>query len=110
MLIPLEPSIKNLLGNTKEMDWSFCWEILRLVRVPCRLVSRLLHCTFVLFFTRYVFNLYKICMDEQYFGLREDQVPLVVIQTTDGQKYLKANLESDQIAPWLKEYKVILVF
>ncbi|KAJ6730489.1 PROTEIN DISULFIDE ISOMERASE-LIKE 1-2 [Salix viminalis] len=41
----------------------------------------------------------------QYFGLREDQVPLVVIQTTDGQKYLKANLESDQIAPWLKEYK-----
>nr|ABK96365.1 unknown [Populus trichocarpa x Populus deltoides] len=41
----------------------------------------------------------------QYFGLKEDQVPLIVIQTTDGQKYLKANLVSDQIAPWLKEYK-----
>eukprot|EP00258_Populus_trichocarpa_P001734 XP_002300980.2 protein disulfide-isomerase [Populus trichocarpa] len=41
----------------------------------------------------------------QYFGLKEDQVPLIVIQTTDGQKYLKPNLVSDQIAPWLKEYK-----
>jgi len=78
--------------------------------VPCRLVRLLLHGTLVLFFTRNVFNLRKICMDEQYFGLKEDQVPLIVIQTTDGQKYLKANLVSDEIAPWLKEYKVMLVF
>jgi len=78
--------------------------------VPCRLVRLLLHGTLVLFFTRNVFNLRRICMDEQYFGLKEDQVPLIVIQTTDGQKYLKANLVSDQIAPWLKEYKVMLVF
>lgn len=78
--------------------------------MPCRLVRLLLHGTLVLFFTRNVFNLRKICMDEQYFGLKEDQVPLIVIQTTDGQKYLKANLVSDQIAPWLKEYKVMLVF
>ncbi|XP_050235393.1 protein disulfide-isomerase [Mercurialis annua] len=41
----------------------------------------------------------------QYFGLKEDQVPLIVIQTNDGQKYLKANLEADQIAPWVKDYK-----
>ncbi|OAY58285.1 protein disulfide-isomerase [Manihot esculenta] len=41
----------------------------------------------------------------QYFGLKEDQVPLIVIQTNDGQKYLKANLEPDHIAPWVKEYK-----
>ncbi|PON94599.1 Protein disulfide isomerase [Trema orientale] len=41
----------------------------------------------------------------QYFGLREDQVPLIVIQTNDGQKYLKSNLEPDHIAPWVKEYK-----
>ncbi|CAK7346960.1 unnamed protein product [Dovyalis caffra] len=41
----------------------------------------------------------------QYFGLREDQVPLLIIQTTDGTKYLKPNLESDQIAPWVKDYK-----
>ncbi|KAA8538447.1 hypothetical protein F0562_028007 [Nyssa sinensis] len=41
----------------------------------------------------------------QYFGLKEDQVPLIVIQTNDGQKYLKANLEADQIASWVKEYK-----
>ncbi|KAL5559636.1 hypothetical protein UlMin_035847 [Ulmus minor] len=41
----------------------------------------------------------------QYFGLKEDQVPLIVVQTNDGQKYLKPNLEPDHIAPWVKEYK-----
>ncbi|KAL8126532.1 hypothetical protein AgCh_013708 [Apium graveolens] len=40
----------------------------------------------------------------QYFGLSEDQAPVILIQTSDGQKYLKANVEADQIAPWLKEY------
>ena len=43
----------------------------------------------------------------QYFGLRKEQVPLIVIQTTDGQKYLKANLEPDHIAPWVQDYKVM---
>ena len=46
-------------------------------------------------------------MNEQYFGLKDDQVPLIVIQTNDGQKYLKPNLEPDHIAPWVKEYQVI---
>ncbi|XAR62810.1 Protein disulfide-isomerase [Bertholletia excelsa] len=41
----------------------------------------------------------------EYFGLKEDQVPLIIIQSNDGQKYIKANLESDQISSWLKEYK-----
>jgi protein disulfide-isomerase A1 len=41
----------------------------------------------------------------QYFGLQEDQVPLIVIQTSKGEKYLKSNLESEQIAPWVEEYK-----
>ncbi|XP_020247461.1 protein disulfide-isomerase-like isoform X1 [Asparagus officinalis] len=40
----------------------------------------------------------------QYFGLKEDQVPLVVIQENDGKKYLKPNVEPDQISTWLKEY------
>lgn len=40
----------------------------------------------------------------QYFGLKEDQVPLIVIQKNEGQKYLKQNLEPDHIAPWLKDY------
>ncbi|XP_058097456.1 protein disulfide-isomerase [Magnolia sinica] len=40
----------------------------------------------------------------QYFGLKEEQVPLIIIQTNDGQKYLKPNLEPDHIALWLKEY------
>lgn len=40
----------------------------------------------------------------QYFGLKEDQVPLVIIQTVDGQKYLKSNIEAAQITTWLKDY------
>lgn len=43
----------------------------------------------------------------QYFGLEESQVPLIIIQTNDGKKYLKPNLEADQIASWLKDYKVV---
>ncbi|KAJ0976830.1 hypothetical protein J5N97_012304 [Dioscorea zingiberensis] len=41
----------------------------------------------------------------QFFGLSEEQVPLIVVTNTDGQKYLKANVEPDQIASWLKEYE-----
>jgi len=41
----------------------------------------------------------------QYFGLKEDQVPLIVLQQHDGDKYLNPNLEPDQILPWLKDYK-----
>ncbi|XP_057490551.1 protein disulfide-isomerase-like [Actinidia eriantha] len=41
----------------------------------------------------------------EYFGLKEDQVPVIVIQTNNGQKYIKPNLEPDQIASWVKEYK-----
>ncbi|KAJ3671616.1 hypothetical protein LUZ60_007695 [Juncus effusus] len=40
----------------------------------------------------------------QYFGLKEDQVPLIVLQENDGQKYLNPNLEPGQILPWLKDY------
>ncbi|XP_043721676.1 protein disulfide-isomerase-like [Telopea speciosissima] len=40
----------------------------------------------------------------QYFGLQEDQVPLLIIQNNDGKKYFKPNLDPDHIAPWLKEY------
>ncbi|XP_065880842.1 protein disulfide-isomerase [Euphorbia lathyris] len=41
----------------------------------------------------------------QYFGLKGDQVPLIIVQTEDGQKYLKSNLEADHIAPWVEDYK-----
>ncbi|KAH7861965.1 hypothetical protein Vadar_033134 [Vaccinium darrowii] len=40
----------------------------------------------------------------QYYGLKGDEAPLGYIQSNDGQKYLKTNLNPDQIAPWLKEY------
>ncbi|XP_054799237.1 protein disulfide-isomerase [Prosopis cineraria] len=41
----------------------------------------------------------------QYFGLKEDQVPLIIIQHNDGKKFLKPNVESDHISAWLKDYK-----
>jgi protein disulfide-isomerase A1 len=41
----------------------------------------------------------------QYFGLKEDQVPLIIIQHNDGKKFFKPNLEPDHLATWLKAYK-----
>ncbi|KAG8378255.1 hypothetical protein BUALT_Bualt08G0118600 [Buddleja alternifolia] len=41
----------------------------------------------------------------QYFGIKEEQVPVIIIQTNDGQKYLKPNVEPDQIASWVKDFK-----
>ncbi|KAL1214582.1 Protein disulfide isomerase-like 1-2 [Cardamine amara subsp. amara] len=41
----------------------------------------------------------------QYFGLEESQVPLIIIQTPDSKKYLKVNLEVDQIESWVKDFK-----
>ncbi|CAH8357220.1 unnamed protein product [Eruca vesicaria subsp. sativa] len=41
----------------------------------------------------------------QYFGLEESQVPLIIIQTADDKKYLKTNLEVDQIESWLNDFK-----
>ncbi|CAK9313590.1 unnamed protein product [Citrullus colocynthis] len=40
-----------------------------------------------------------------YFGLKEDQVPVLLVQKNDRFKYVKFNVEADQIAPWVKEYK-----
>ncbi|XP_068644680.1 protein disulfide-isomerase-like [Aristolochia californica] len=40
----------------------------------------------------------------QYFGLKEAQVPLIIIQHEEGQKFLKAKLEHDHIASWLTAY------
>ncbi|XP_061359958.1 protein disulfide-isomerase-like [Gastrolobium bilobum] len=41
----------------------------------------------------------------QYFGLKEDQVPLIIIQHNDGKKFFKPNLEPDHLPTWLKAYK-----
>ncbi|XP_021759718.1 protein disulfide-isomerase-like [Chenopodium quinoa] len=40
----------------------------------------------------------------QYFGLKEDQVPLIIVQTNDGKKYVKDKVEADQIASWIQDY------
>lgn len=49
-------------------------------------------------------------MDGQFFGLKDDQLPLIFIQNSNGQKYLKPNVEPENIGPWLKEYTVRLLF
>ncbi|XP_057974011.1 protein disulfide-isomerase-like [Malania oleifera] len=41
----------------------------------------------------------------QYFGLKADQVPVIIIQSNAEHHYIKSSLEPDQIAPWIKEYK-----
>lgn len=40
----------------------------------------------------------------QYFGVKEEQVPLMIIETNDGTKYLKPQLKPDQIESWMKDY------
>ncbi|KAF8711247.1 hypothetical protein HU200_029265 [Digitaria exilis] len=40
----------------------------------------------------------------QYFGLKEEQAPLILIQESDSKKFLKDHIEADQIVSWLKEY------
>lgn len=45
-------------------------------------------------------------MLKQYFGLSENQLPFIIIETIDRKKYLKANLKPLQIADWMKDYMV----
>lgn len=45
-------------------------------------------------------------VSKQYFGLSEDLLPFIIIQTTDNKKYVKANLTPLQIADWMKDYMV----
>ncbi|KAH6765498.1 PDI-like 1-2 [Perilla frutescens var. hirtella] len=40
----------------------------------------------------------------QYFGLKAEQAPLLIIQKEDGQKYLKANIEPDHIDSFVKDF------
>ncbi|XP_019177239.1 PREDICTED: protein disulfide-isomerase-like [Ipomoea nil] len=40
-----------------------------------------------------------------HFGLKADQAPVILIQSTDGKNYLKPNVKPDDIASWVKDYK-----
>jgi protein disulfide-isomerase A1 len=40
----------------------------------------------------------------QYFGLKDDQAPLILIQDGDSKKFLKEQIQPDQIVSWLKDY------
>lgn len=39
-----------------------------------------------------------------YFKVKESQAPLIFIQGSDGKKYLKANVEPEQLVQWIKNY------
>ncbi|KAK6923718.1 Thioredoxin domain [Dillenia turbinata] len=43
--------------------------------------------------------------DVQYFGLKKEKLPSILVQDKDHEKYLKEEVESDHIAPWIKEFK-----
>lgn len=45
-------------------------------------------------------------VETQYFGLKEDQAPLILIQDSESKKFLKEQVEADQIVAWLKDYFV----
>ncbi|GAB2277277.1 disulfide-isomerase [Dionaea muscipula] len=42
----------------------------------------------------------------EYFGIEKDQAPLILIQKTEDQKFMMANLVPDQIVPWFKQYLI----
>lgn len=43
----------------------------------------------------------------QYFGLKPEQAPVIIIMDNDDQKYVKDHVEPDAIAAYLKDYKVM---
>ncbi|KAL6542455.1 Thioredoxin-like domain [Orobanche minor] len=46
----------------------------------------------------------------KYFGLKVEDAPLLIVHiAADGQKFLKTNIEPDQIASWMKDYSEGLV-
>ncbi|KAD3639982.1 hypothetical protein E3N88_29205 [Mikania micrantha] len=40
----------------------------------------------------------------QYFGLKENQSPVLIVQNSNGLKFINSNVEVDQLAPWLQDY------
>ncbi|KAL7141911.1 hypothetical protein ABFS83_08G086500 [Erythranthe nasuta] len=45
----------------------------------------------------------------QYFGLKTEQAPVIIVQTAEGKKYLQTNIAADQIASWVKDFSNGLV-
>ena len=45
------------------------------------------------------------CKLQQY-GVKDGQIPFIIL-LSDKTKYLKSNVEPDELSPWLKRYKVI---
>jgi hypothetical protein len=64
---------------------------------------------------RTIFSLFVIHSDRflssfwlvlQYFGLNEEDLPAYVIQNEKGKKFIKQNVEAEQLAPWLEDFLV----
>ncbi|CAF2084821.1 BnaA06g15500D [Brassica napus] len=41
----------------------------------------------------------------QHYGVEQRQLPLIILQTVDDKKYLKTNVEVDQIESWINDFK-----
>ncbi|GJZ07741.1 disulfide-isomerase-like protein [Tanacetum coccineum] len=41
----------------------------------------------------------------QFFGLKEEQTPVIIVQDTEGLKFINQNVQADHIAMWLKDFK-----
>ncbi|KAG2269011.1 hypothetical protein Bca52824_063566 [Brassica carinata] len=41
----------------------------------------------------------------QHYGVEQRQLPLIILQTVDDKKYLKTNVEADQIESWINDFK-----
>lgn len=57
--------------------------------------------SYISLLTRHIAGFY-----EQFFGLKEEQIPLIITQANNRKKYLKRNVEPDQIAAWFKDFTV----
>lgn len=55
------------------------------------------------------FNLLmELCinLDVQFFGLKEEKTPVIIVQDTEGLKFINQNVQVDHIATWLKDFIV----
>ncbi|GJS06814.1 protein disulfide-isomerase [Tanacetum coccineum] len=41
----------------------------------------------------------------EFYGIREDHLPVIIINNNDKEKYVKPNIEPDHIESWLTDYK-----
>lgn len=51
--------------------------------------------------------MFDLIYGSQYFGLKPEQAPLIIVMVKGDEKYLNTHVEPDVLASWLKDYKVL---